>query len=107
MTATMIAKGRKMAAKYSGVCTECEGKFPAGTEIFWGRRSGVQHVTCVEWRVANDRAEDIADIAVAVDPNCGKAGGCQDHDGECAPFGFNPCWAGGRCLDAPACGCGS
>lgn len=127
MTATMTAKGRKMFARFPGTCTECSTRFPAGAEIFWGKQSGTQHVTCVEWRITHDRPEDIADIATAFatptgfakvvgEPNCGKPGGCESHDGECDPhariqdvadeYVFTPCWAGGRCEDAPCCGCG-
>lgn len=76
MAASTISKGRVTTARFKGECRACDAPITAGQKIRFSKATGA---TCVDCSV--------------------EAGGNWVDE-------FVPCWRGGRCEDAPCCGCG-
>ena len=113
---------RILTARYAGRCRGCGGRFEAGTRIAWAGKRQSYHLQCSD-SGGCERCESSGTIYVGHDepvpcPDCAP----QQHEElrrrvypsrelavleECARAGAtmhytNP---GGRCEDAPCCGC--
>ncbi len=94
---------KKMESKYAGKCRACGVRFPAGTLIEYDRRGArgrkAQHLDCENpQNGAADAIEDYGDYGSAAWNNrptveIRTSGGTFYQR------------AGGRCEDAPCCGC--
>ena len=73
---TNQTESKKITAKFTGRCTNCNGVIPSGTQCFWSKAAGVSHIACpakptaklVDYQHACDHAIGEDNSAVAQVP---------------------------------------
>lgn len=107
---------KRMISKYAGTCRACSGNFPAGTLIDYDRRGArgrkVQHVECASVSVEEGapghgpgcygECDGLYDCSAPAPATTGYQTGSYEIRTSGGTFYQN---RGGRCEDAPCCGC--
>lgn len=92
---------RTITARYPGICRSCRSAFPAGATIVYAGRGSTSHPECTG--ASAPTVDDELGRVLAADRRAARSGISVTRNYQGDVIGYQR--SGGRCEDAPCCGC--